>query len=128
MRYLWNQTEGVYSWATAPIIVLVVGYLPIWLASNVERTTVLFQNAPPVLALLMRVGMISLVSMAIIYSIMLPPLPKGAKWYQRPAMILQWVLSPITLVLFGSIPATDAQTRLMLGGKFRLGFWVTEKK
>jgi len=35
--YLWNQTEGVYSWATAPIIVLIMGRLPLYLADRAHE-------------------------------------------------------------------------------------------
>lgn len=126
--YLWNQTEGVYSWATAPLIILAMGYLPLLITGGYDRETALFQNAPYVLALLMRLAMISMVVIAILYTVMLPKQPKGQSWHHYLVMLLQWLMVPVTLIIFGSLPATDAQTRLMLGGRFRLGFWVTEKK
>ncbi len=126
--YLWNQTEGVYSWATAPLIMLLAGYLPLWLARQYERETALFQNTPHVLALLMRASMLGMVLIAVLYSIMLPQKPEHYRWHHYLVMLLQWLMVPFTLIIFGSLPATDAQTRLMLGGKYRLGFWVTEKK
>jgi hypothetical protein len=126
--YLWNQTEGVYSWATAPLIILLAGHLPLWIASTSDRATALFQNAPHILALLMRLSMGGLIVIAILYTLMLPTKPKDYGWQHYLIMLLQWVLVPVTLILFGSFPAVDAQTRLALGGRFRLGFWVTEKK
>lgn len=126
--FLWNQTEGVYSWATAPLILLIGGYLPLFVSQGLDRETALFQNAPILLSNLMRGSMFSLLIIAVLFTIMLPEKPKAMGRYHYFIMFLQWLLVPFTLILFGSLPATDAQTRLMLGGKFRLGFWVTEKK
>ena len=126
--YLWNQTEGVYSWATAPIIILLGGYLPLFFAPDFDRTTALFQNSPYVLAFLMRLAMVSFIVIAVLYTLMLPSRPKHLTLWSYLIMVLQWVMVPATLILFGALPAIDAQTRLMLGGRFRLGFWVTEKR
>lgn len=130
--YTWNQTEGVYSWATAPIIVMFMGYLPLYLAERQGITNVLTQNAPLMLESLMRFGLIGICLIAIMSVIILPPMPKKFKnniWnkiFGYFLMLAQWFIFPVTMILFGSIPAVDSQTRLMMG-KY-LGFWVTEKK
>ncbi|HNW09563.1 MAG TPA: glycosyltransferase family 2 protein [bacterium] len=126
--YFWNQFEGMYSWATAPLLILIVGRLPLWLASETDRATAFFQNAPYTLETLMMIGMVGLVINSILYTFMLPNRPKGYRFYNYIIMVVQWVIFPVTMVIFGSIPAADAQTRLLLGGKYRLGFWVTNKK
>jgi len=125
IRYIWNQLEGVYSWATAPIIIFVLGRLPLYFISEEGQELAIVQNAPHILELLMTAAMIGLLVSAIFSTILLPPRPQRHRFMKVPFMFLQWILFPIVMIAFGSIPATDAQTRLMLG-KY-LGFWTTKK-
>ena len=125
-RYVWNQLEGVYSWATAPIIIFILGRLPLMLADTQVKTTLLAHSAPLALQWLMSIATIGLIFSAILSTAMLPPRPAKHHWLKQVVMVLQWVLFPASMLIFGAIPATEAQTRLMLG-KY-LGFWVTEKK
>jgi hypothetical protein len=73
--------------------------------------------------------MVGMFISAILSTMLLPPVPKTFKWYvriyKRATVFLQWVFLPVTLILFGSFPALDAQIRLMIGRY--MGFWVTEK-
>ena len=69
--------------------------------------------------------MIGLFVISILSTIILPPLPQKYKKIKWLLMILQWVFLPVALIIFSSIPAIDAQTRLMLGKHF--GYNVTEK-
>jgi len=126
--YFWNQAEGMYSWATAPILIFMLGRLPLLFAEKAIQANVVAQNAPIILEWLMDVAMLGLILNAILSTIILPQKPKYKSWLYYPLMLLQWIIFPVTMIIFGSIPATDAQTRLLLGGKFKLGFWVTEKK
>lgn len=125
VRYIWNLGEGMYSWAVAPILILILGRLPLYVAQVEKETSAIAQNAPFVLEWLMFAAMIGLLLMAVFSSFLLPPRPKGIRRAKVVEMILQWLLFPFTMIFFGSIPATEAQTRLMLG-KY-LGFQVTEK-
>jgi len=124
-KYLFNLTEGMYSWASAPILIFVLGRLPLAMASQEEKTSVIAQNAPFVLEWLLFAAMIGILTSAILNVLMLPANPGKNKYFKILVMFLQWILLPITLIIFGSIPAIDAQTRLMLG-KY-LGFYTTKK-
>lgn len=125
IRYVFKLAEGMYSWATAPILILVLGRLPLWLASGAEKTSVIAQNAPYVLSTIMNISLVGLLVSGILSTILLPSRPERRPRYWRLWTMLQWVLFPIVMIIFGSVPATDAQTRLLLGKE--LGFWVTEK-
>ncbi len=124
-RYLFNQLEGSYSWCTAPILIFILGRLPVGVANARGLTAALTQNTPHILSILMTISMIGLVASALLSLTLLPPRPAHVPRWQWLVMFVQWIIFPITMVAFGSIPATDALTRLMLG-KY-LGFNVTEK-
>ena len=55
----------------------------------------------------------------------LPPRPADKSRLRYVVLALQWVLVPVTMIIFSAIPGLDAQTRLMLGRY--MGFWVTPK-
>ncbi len=124
--YIWTLSEGMYTWATAPLMIFILGYLPFWFAPETLRTAVLFQNTPHTLQRLMQLSMIGVFVSATVSFTILPRRPDHHSRRSHLVMLLQWVLVPVTFIAFGSIPAIDAQTRLMLG-KY-LGFNVTEKK
>lgn len=123
-KYFFNVAEGMYSWATAPIIIIILGRLPLYFADRAIQETVIAQNAPFVLDWLLTTALVGLFATAILSVVLLPPAPKGEK-HRYPLMLLQWVLFPVNMILFGSIPAIDAQTRLAIGAY--LGFNVTKK-
>jgi hypothetical protein len=123
--FLWNMIEGMYTWATAPIVIFILGYLPFWVAPERLHTAVLFQTTPHVLERLMQLAMLGILVSALVSFTLLPPRP-AHRTYGWVVMALQWLLVPITFGVFGSFPAIDAQTKLMRGRY--LGFNVTEKK
>ncbi len=125
LRHGFNLIEGYYSWATNAIIIFLMGWLPVLLGGMDFNVTVLSYNLPRITRVIMTLAMVGLISSAVISMNLLPPRPprygKGKYFW----MVVQWALVPFTTVIFGSIPALDAQTRLMLG-KY-MGFWVTPK-
>lgn len=124
-RYLWNMLEGYYSWATAPIIIFLLGRLPLYFINADEGANLIVYNAPATLQWLMMLAMVGLILSAVLSTILLPAKPTNRSPFRYVLMVLQWILFPVAMIIFGSIPATDSQTRLLIG-KY-LGFWVTTK-
>ncbi|MBI4433567.1 glycosyltransferase family 2 protein [Candidatus Uhrbacteria bacterium] len=126
VKYLWNLSEGMYSWASAPILLFLFSRLPLSVIRGSEaETTVLAQTAPFVLQWLLGVGMLGIFVSALLSIPLMPPRPGGRHPLMVVMLLLQWALLPVTLLLFGAIPAVEAQTRLLLA-KY-LGFYVAAK-
>lgn len=125
MNKIFIQIYGFHSWATNALIIAVVGWMPILLGGESFNSTVVSGNFPAVTRGLMTLAMVGLVFSAIISTLLLPKRPEGHKFHKNIIMVLQWLVLPASIIIFGAIPALDAQTRLMLGRY--LGFWVTPK-
>lgn len=124
-RWIWIVLEGIHSWATAPLLILLLGNLPFWMGGGRLGGRVFFVNAPAILQVLMQLAMVGIIVSVLLAVRMLPKAPAGVPLRRRIAILTQWALLPVSLILFSALPAIDAQTRLMLGK--RLGFNVTEK-
>ncbi len=126
----WNiffhELEGKWSWAVVAILVTVLGRLPLWFATPEIRQSVLFLNTPEILQNLMRLSLLGLFLLVAMSLFMMPARPKPRRWYSYFYLIAQWVLLPVSLFFFSSLPCLDAVTRLMLG-KY-LGFNVSAKQ
>jgi cellulose synthase/poly-beta-1,6-N-acetylglucosamine synthase-like glycosyltransferase len=122
-----NVVEGFHSWATNALLIFALGWLPIFLGSKEFNTTLLSFSLPEITRTIMTLASIGIVSSAILGIILLPPKPVWFRPKHYFLYFIQWALMPVTLIMFGTFPALEAQTRLMLGGRFRLGFWVTPK-
>lgn len=125
LYFTFNQLEGFWSWATNAMIIFFLGWLPVLIGSNEFNTTVVAYNLPRITRLIMNLAMLGLVTSAYISWRLLPPRPPGHPIRKYAWMILQWLLLPLTISIFGSLPGLEAQTRLMLGRY--MGFWVTPK-
>ncbi|MHB8871355.1 MAG: glycosyltransferase family 2 protein [Candidatus Doudnabacteria bacterium] len=117
--------EGNYNWATASIVISALGWLPLVIGSGNFGNTIFAVNLPFMTRILMTTATFFLIFSVYINMYLLPPRPKKYTIWRTVSMYLQWFFVPIISVFFGSLPAVDAQTRLMLG-KY-MGFWVTPK-
>lgn len=121
------QLEGFWSLATNPLLIFMLGWLPLALGGSAFNATLLSYNLPRMTRTLMIIAMSGLIGSALISLSLLPDRPPHYGWRRHAGMVLQWLLVPLTIVIFGAIPGLEAQTRLMFGGRWRLGFWVTPK-
>ncbi|MCA9361127.1 glycosyltransferase family 2 protein [Candidatus Kaiserbacteria bacterium] len=122
---IFQQAEGYWSLVTNPIMLFILGWAPIFLGTQEFHQTVLSYQLPLMVRDLLIFAMFGLVVSSVISLTMLPPRPKEKSRLRYIVLAVQWVLVPITMIIFSAIPGLDAQTRLMLG-KY-MGFWVTPK-
>lgn len=118
--------EGHWNWACAPILIFVLGWLPIYLGGSEFTQTIFSYNLPKILGRILTISTLGLILSMYYTFYLLPPKPDS----KRPKLSIlwacfQWVLVPFTMIFFTAFPAIDAQTRLLIG-KY-MGFWPTPK-
>lgn len=120
------QGEGYSSLVTNPIMLFILGWAPIFLGTREFHETVLSYELPIMVRNLLIIAMLGLVVSSIISLSLTPPRPDGHSRFRYVVMAVQWIMVPVTMIVFSAIPGLDAQTRLMLGRY--MGFWVTPKR
>ncbi len=126
LYHCFHHWEAFWSWATNSLLIFLLGWLPLILGGEDFNATVLSYNLPRMTRFLMTLAMIGLVGSAFYTLKLLPPRPQKYKSRKYFWMVIQWILVPLVMIVFGAIPALISQTRLMLG-KY-MGFWVTHKQ
>ena len=117
--------EGHWSWAVAPIIIFLAGWLPLFLGGQAFSSTLVSYNLPLFTSRLLTLAMLGLVLSAFIsIQILSPTRPEYGRW-KMAMTALQWALFPFTMIFFTAFPALDAQLRLLVGRY--MGFWTTPK-
>ncbi len=124
IKYVFNHVEGMYTWATAPILIFVLGYLPFFTVG--QSQSALITNSPFTLEWIMRIATLGVLVTGALSFFFLPPRPQHRGWHAWGVHLAQWILLPVTSIFFSAFPAIDAQTRFIFG-KY-LGFNVTKKE
>jgi cellulose synthase/poly-beta-1,6-N-acetylglucosamine synthase-like glycosyltransferase len=117
--------DGHTTLAVVSILVAVGGWIPLLVNSEAARSISAHQ-LPDVFSVIQQTAMIGLIITIFLSFRLLPPRPARYKRHRTFLMVAQWVLMPITAVVYSSISALYSQTRLFLG-LYLDKFDVTEK-
>ncbi len=127
----WDRTDKLLfitwsymKWGTLAFFITFAGYAIPFINKEYTSSVVAY-NLPVISSWILTGAFIGLFSTIYAHEKTVPPRPKEWNFFQKAWSFLQWALIPLVLVTIASIPAIDAQTRLMLG-KY-MGFRVTNK-
>jgi cellulose synthase/poly-beta-1,6-N-acetylglucosamine synthase-like glycosyltransferase len=117
--------DGHVTLACVSILVAVGGWVPLFINSDAQRSVAAHQ-LPDVVSSIQQVALIGLFITIFLTFKMLPPRPERYKRTRTFWMLAQWVLMPVTAILYSSMAALDSQGRIFLGRYLEV-FDVTDK-
>lgn len=109
--------------AVAPIVAF-GGWVP--LITNYQSRSLLAFHLPSIVSTIQLIASIGLFITIFLSLSMLPKRPARYKKSKNIVMLLQWVLMPVTSIIYSSFAAFYSQTRLLLG-RYMEKFDVTDK-
>lgn len=125
--FLWfiRALDGYVTAASISVIVAIGGWIPLLINSQAYRDVVAHQ-LPDLVSTVQQVALIGIIVMVYMSFKLLPPRPERYKRHRTIGMVLQWVLMPLTAIVYLSFAALNAQTRLFFG-RYLMKFDVTAK-
>ncbi len=120
----WRLLDSHVTLAILAPIVAFGGWVP--MIMNVSSHAMVAYNLPNIVSLVETFALVGLVVTVLVSFKMLPPRPEKYRKGRGILMLLQWILMPVTSILYQSLAAFYAQTRLMLG-LYMEKFDVTKK-
>jgi hypothetical protein len=112
------------NWAIAPFVITFGATVPLLVNPAFAETT-LGQNLPIFASAMLTIALVSLLVLVVVEQRIVPPRPAEWSAYQRFLSYAQWLALPFVGIFFSTLPALDAQTRLLTGRY--LEYRVTEK-
>lgn len=114
--------EGHITWAVAPLILAFSAFIPGLLnPHNLGPIGFTTNQLPHIASKIQTVALTGIIVTLYLSLKMLPPKPLRYKRHRSVFMLLQWIMLPVTTIVYNSFAALYSQTRLMLGryiGKF----------
>jgi hypothetical protein len=126
IRRSFHLLESHVTWAVWAMIIMLITPLPIFLGGAFFSQMPIGYNLPRITGLLFNFTLGARLIWILLSRTILPARPKDIKWFKNIVMILEWVIVPFIVLILGSTPALDAQTRLMLARYVE--FSPTEKR
>ena len=120
----WRLLDGHVTLAIMAPIVAFGGWIP--MIMNMSAHTMVGYNLPNIVSVVETIAAIGLVVTVLISFRILPPRPKKYRKGKEFFMLIQWILMPVTSILYQSLAAFYSQTRLILG-LYMEKFDVTKK-
>ncbi len=120
----WRLLDGHVTLAILAPIVAFGGWVP--MIMNVSSHDMVAYNLPNIVSVVETFASIGLIVSILVSFKMLPKRPAKYRKSKNISMVLQWILMPITSIIYQSAAAFYSQTRLMLG-KYMEKFDVTKK-
>jgi len=114
IRRSFHLLESHVTWAVWAVILVFIGPLPIFFGGAFFSQMSIAYNLPKITGLLFRFTLLTSLTWVFLSWTILPPRPKGTSWLKQGLLIIEWIFVPFIILIVGSAPAIDAQTRLML--------------
>ncbi|MFH0739377.1 MAG: glycosyltransferase family 2 protein [Candidatus Omnitrophota bacterium] len=125
IRRSFHLLESHINWAIWAVIITLIAPLPILLGGAFFNQLPIGYNLPRITGLLLNFTLGTSLIWVLMSITILPARPHDVKWTKNVILVVEWIIVPFIVLILGSTPALDAQTRLMFGRYME--FYSTEK-